>query len=85
MLMLADDFTLDGAPDPYVVLSADEMGSGSKTLNLGALERKKGASSFAIPAGTDLAQYSHVLIWCKKYNVTLGAAELALAGAMMHH
>ncbi len=84
-LTLADDFALDGAPDPYIVLSADEMGAGAKTLNLGALKRKKGASTFAIPAGTDLAQYSHVLVWCRKYNVTLGAADLALAGAMMHN
>ncbi|MEO8138281.1 MAG: DM13 domain-containing protein [Gemmatimonadota bacterium] len=84
-LQLSTDFALDGAPDPYIVLSADEMGSGAKTLNLGALKRKQGTSSFAIPAGTDLAQYSRVLVWCKKYNVTLGTAELAAGGAMMHN
>jgi hypothetical protein len=84
-LALADDFVLDGAPDPYIVLSADEMGSGGKQLNLGALKRKKGASSFTIPSGTDLAQYSRVLVWCKKYNVTLGTAALAAGGAMMHN
>ena len=84
-LQLGPDFVLDGAPDPYIVLSADEMGSGARTLNLGALKRKKGTSTFAIPAGTDLAQYSRVLVWCKKYNVTLGTAELAAGGAMMHN
>ncbi len=84
-LVLADDFLLDGAPDPYVVLSADDMGSGGRTLNLGALTRKKGSSTFAIPAGTDLAQYTHVLVWCKKYNVTLGSAALAAGGAMMQN
>lgn len=84
-LQLAADFVLDGAPDPYIVLSADEIGSGAKTLNLGALKRKQGASTFLIPAGTDLAQYSRVLVWCKKYNVTLGTAELAASGVMMHN
>jgi len=84
-LTLADDFSLDKAPDPYVVLSADEMGSGAHTLNLGKLKKFKGASSFAIPAGTDLKAFGHVLIWCKKYNVTLGKADLAAGGMMMHN
>jgi len=84
MLVLGDDFSLDGAPDPYVVLSGSEMGSGAGTLNLGRLTRVKGASSYEIPAGTDLATYSSVLIWCKKYDVTLGRADLAAGGAMMH-
>lgn len=84
-LQLSGDFALDGAPDPYVVLSADDMGSGTHTLNLGRLKQQRGKSTFAIPAGADLTQYHHVLIWCKKYNVTLGQAELAAGGAMMHN
>ena len=84
-LQLSDDFVLDQAPDPYVVLSGSEKGSGAKTLNLGLLTSRKGASVFAIPAGTDLTRYHHVLIWCKRYDVTLGRADLAAGGAMMHH
>jgi Electron transfer DM13 len=83
-LALGSDFSLDGAPDPYVVLSADEMGTGSGTLVLGRLKKKSGASVFPIPAGTDLGKYSHVLIWCKKFNVTLGEAQLASSSMMMH-
>jgi hypothetical protein len=83
-LALGADFSLDGAPDPYVVLSADEMGTGSGTLVLGRLKKKSGASVFPIPAGTDLGRYSHVLIWCKKFNVTLGEAQLASSSMMMH-
>lgn len=85
VLVLGKDFSLDGAPDPYVVLSASEMGSGAGTLNLGRLKTTEGSSSFTIPAGTDLAKFSSVLIWCKKYDVTLGRADLAAAGAMMHN
>jgi pentapeptide MXKDX repeat protein len=84
-VQLGEDFSLDGAPDPYVVLSEDEAGSGAHVLNLGALKRRKGSSTFAIPAGTDLAAFHHVLIWCKKFNVTLGLAALAMAGAKMHN
>jgi len=81
-VVLGEDFLLDGAPDPYIVLSADEMGSGSQALNLGRLRRNRGSSTFAVPAGTELSRFKHVLVWCKKYSVTLGAAELAAGGAM---
>jgi len=84
-IRLGNDFSLDGAPDPYVMLSADDMGSGAQVLNLGALKRKQGSSTFAIPAGTDLAAFHHVLIWCQKFNVTLGQAELAMGGARMQN
>jgi hypothetical protein len=85
VLSLGEDFALDGAPDPYVVLSANDMGSGAGTLNLGRLKSKQGPATFTLPAGTDLAKYSRVLIWCKKYNVTLGQAELAAPDKMMHN
>ena len=85
VLMLGDDFTLDGAPDPYIVLSGNEMGSGAGTLNLGRLKTKRGPVAFSLPAGTDLSKYTRVLVWCKKYNVTLGQAELAAADKMMHN
>jgi hypothetical protein len=85
VLTLGKDFSLDGAPDPYIVLSANEMGSGAGTLNLGPLKSKRGSASFALPAGTDLAKYSRVLVWCRKYNVTLGEADLAATDKMMHN
>jgi hypothetical protein len=85
VLTLGPDFSLDGAPDPYIVLSGNEMGSGAGTLNLGRLKNKQGSASFALPAGTDLAKYTRVLVWCKKYNVTLGEADLATTDKMMHN
>lgn len=84
-LVLDSTFVLDGAPDPYIVLSADDMGSGKGTLNLGRLRQQKGSSTFVIPAGTDLAEFHRVVVYCKKFNVTLGQAELAANGQMMHN
>ncbi len=46
-LVLDSDFALDGAPDPYIVLSADDMGSSKGTLNLGRLRQQKGSSHAA--------------------------------------
>ena len=84
-LMLGADFSLDGAPDPYIVLTGSGMGSGERTLNLGKLKHKAGASTFEIPAGMELGNYSQVIVWCKKFNVTLGQAALAAGPAMMHN
>lgn len=83
-IKLGPDFDLDGAPDPYVVLSATDKGSGNHTLNLGPLKQIKGSSLFEITAGTDLKPYKQVVIWCKKFNVTLAQAALATQDAMMH-
>lgn len=85
VLRLGSDFSLDGAPDPYVVLTSSGMGSGAGTLNLGRLRHKQGAAEYAIPAGTDLKRYTQAIIWCKKYNVTLGQADLAAGDLMMHN
>ena len=86
-LMLQDDFSLDKAPDPYIVLSSTGKGSGQGTVNLGALKKQKGASVFEIKGVKDVKAYSQVLVWCKKYNVTLGQASLAamMDDKMMSH
>lgn len=80
---LGADFVLDGAPDPYVVLSPTDKGDAPGAINLGRLQKPKGAQSYAIPAGANLGAFSHVVIYCKKYNVTLGESPLA-QGDMKH-
>ncbi|MEO8030822.1 MAG: DM13 domain-containing protein [Gemmatimonadota bacterium] len=74
---LNSDFKLDQAPDPFVVLSPTDKGDAAGALNLGRLKSNSGAQTFAVPAGTNLASFTHVLVYCKKYNVTLGWADLA--------
>ena len=70
---LLADFAFDGAPDPKVALGRD--GYDPSTL-MGALTSDTGASSYAIPAGIDPAQYNEVWIWCEQFNVPLGVARL---------
>jgi hypothetical protein len=57
---------------------------GPSGLSLGKLKRFSGEQTLAIPAGTDLAEYSHVVLWCRKYDATMGAAPLASGEGMMH-
>lgn len=79
-IVLNDAFKLDQAPDPYVVLSPTDKGDAKGAVNLGKLKSPVGSSTYAIPAGVDLKSISHVLIYCKKYNVTLGQADLPATG-----
>ena len=71
---LGADFSLDGAPDPYVAL-----GAGNKPLEggLGAvLASNKGAGRYVIDATAALDGADQVIIWCKKYAVPLGIAAI---------
>ncbi len=72
-VVLLDDFTFDGAPDPKVAFGKD--GYDSKTL-MGLLKSNNGTSSYEIPAGINPDDYNEVWIWCEKFNVPLGIAKL---------
>jgi pentapeptide MXKDX repeat protein len=83
VLKLADDFSAEKGPDVYVVLSnAPKASTGA--VFLGKLSKFSGAQVFAVPPGTDLKAFTHVVLWSKKDNVALGTASLAAGDAMMH-
>ncbi|MFE7775421.1 DM13 domain-containing protein [Streptomyces sp. NPDC057445] len=50
-------------------------------VSLGKLKGNKGDQNYALPAGVDLAKYSSVSIWCDRFDVSFGAAELSKAAA----
>lgn len=45
-------------------------------VDLGALKGNVGNQNYAIPADVDLTDLSSVTIWCDRFNVSFGAAEL---------
>ncbi|AUI61205.1 DM13 domain-containing protein [Amycolatopsis sp. BJA-103] len=45
-------------------------------VSAGKLKGNKGSQNYTLPEGTDLARYSSVTIWCDRFNVSFGAAEL---------
>jgi hypothetical protein len=49
----------------------------NRAIYLGKLKRFSGAAAFDVPPGTDLSKFTHVVLWCKKYSVPMGAAALA--------
>jgi hypothetical protein len=46
-------------------------------VDLGSLKGNKGSQNYAIPAGTRLDGLRSVSIWCDRFDVSFGAAELS--------
>ncbi|MFJ8635709.1 DM13 domain-containing protein [Streptomyces sp. NPDC093568] len=46
-------------------------------VSLGKLKGNKGSQNYAVPQDVDLSRYSSVSIWCDRFDVSFGAAELA--------
>lgn len=48
-------------------------------VDLGDLKGNEGNQNYVIPAGTDLDKFGTVTIWCERFSVSFGAAELKRA------
>ncbi|MFE8013814.1 DM13 domain-containing protein [Streptomyces antibioticus] len=46
-------------------------------VSLGRLKGNKGSQNYPVPADVDLSRYTSVSIWCDRFDVSFGAAELA--------
>lgn len=73
-LRFAEDFFLDGAPDPVVALGNDQTYNASNKL--GPLKNKEGSQTYALPASFKLGQFKEVYVWCERFSVPLGVATL---------
>ncbi|MFJ9417727.1 DM13 domain-containing protein [Streptomyces sp. NPDC101227] len=81
VLRLEDLMTSEG-PDVRVYLSprnahAVKAGLGDGAVELGKLKGNLGNQNYAVPAGTDLSTFHSAVIWCKRFSVSFGAADLA--------
>jgi len=72
--IVLDPFSTVNGPDLKVYLSTDEMAS--SYVSLGPLKSISGKQSYDVPDGTNLDQNKFVLIWCEKFTVLFGSAEL---------
>lgn len=79
-LVFSDDFQIDPAPSLTVVLSeqadptdADELGQ-KGTIDLGPLQSATGGQLYLLPAGTDLARYRSIVIYCKPFKAVMAVA-----------
>lgn len=73
-IVLGEDFSLDGAPDPHVSLG--KAGTYDPATESGLLKNLTGPGRYKLPAGVDASAYDEVYIWCVKFSVPLGVAKL---------
>ena len=76
-----EDFRTDNGPDLNVYLSAAPPDAPAGQfdddfVDLGDLKGNVGAQNYEIPIGLDLDHYSTVAIWCVRFGVVFGTAEL---------
>ncbi|MGI8616190.1 MAG: DM13 domain-containing protein [Actinomycetota bacterium] len=71
-------------PDLVVYLSSQPVTADPSAfddtlvLDLGALEANRGDLNIEIPAGSDLSEVKSAVIWCRRFTVAFGAADMAL-------
>ncbi len=89
ILRFDDDFATDNGPGLDVYLStaapAATVPAGEfddDFINLGDLEGNIGSQNYEIPAGTDLTEYSTVVVWCVPFGVAFTAADLVMIGGI---
>ena len=74
-LTLNADFKTSSSPGLNVYLSSNSSVS-PPSQNLGALKAYSGRQNYDIKAGTDINQYSHVVIHCTPANLAFGSGSL---------
>ncbi|MGW5714985.1 DM13 domain-containing protein [Amycolatopsis sp. NPDC003865] len=90
LVLRLDDLATSSGPDVHVWLTDAPVKPGKdgwgvfddgKYLDAGKLKGNKGNQNYPLPAGTDLAGYTSVSLWCDRFDVSFGAAELIRTGA----
>ena len=74
VVILAENFKFDGAPDPKVGFG--NSGSYDSASQLSHLNSNSGRQVYKIPASIDPTGYNEIYIWCERYSVPLGVAKL---------
>ena len=72
---LQSDFTFDGAPDPWIGFGAG--GKFARATDFYRLRSNSGGQVYKVPADIDPASYDEVYIWCRRYSVPLGVAQIS--------
>jgi hypothetical protein len=80
-ILRLEDFESTNGPDLFVYLTAGDQADDDATLdadfvNLGVLRGNVGNQNYDLPAEVDLSRYDTVVIWCRRFTTSFGAADL---------
>lgn len=76
-----EPFESENGPDLVVYLTAadhadDDEALGDDFVTLGELKGNVGNQNYDVPADVDLDRYDTAVIWCRRFSVSFGAADL---------
>lgn len=80
-ILRLEDFESTNGPDLFVYLTVGDQADDDATLDadfvdLGVLRGNVGNQNYDIPAEVDLSRYDTVVIWCRRFTTSFGAADL---------
>jgi hypothetical protein len=76
------EFETSNGPDVNIYLVAANDAADNDTVknvgfvSLGPIKGTKGDQNYELPAGLDLNKYGAVTVWCKRFSVNFGTAQL---------
>jgi hypothetical protein len=73
-----ENVAIQNGPDLHVYLARGMGGTydGGRDLYLGALKATNGSFNYELPAGTAVADYKSVVVWCRAFTVLFTWADL---------
>jgi len=86
-LLRFEDFKVTNGPDLHVYLVKHPGPEASSDVNadnyidLGKLKGNIGNQNYAIPDGTDIADFGSVVVWCEAFGVLFSTAPLVSPGS----
>jgi cytoskeletal protein RodZ len=80
-LLRLEDFDTSNGPDLRVILSSAPASDdwriwGNDYVELARLKGNVGSQNYQIPADVDLSRYGRVVIWCVRFKVGFGVADI---------
>ena len=76
LVVVLRDLSTDPGPDLRVYVTRGDGSKVERGVDLGKLKGNKGTQQYAVPAGTDAADIEAVVVWCRAFSVSFGAASL---------
>lgn len=81
-LLRLEDFDTSNGPDLRVILSSAPASDdwriwGNDYVELARLKGNVGSQNYEIPADVDLSRYGRVVIWCFRFKVGFGVADIS--------
>jgi hypothetical protein len=87
LLLRLSGLETSNGPDLRVILSSaplsdDWHGWGDDAVEVAHLKGNVGSQNYPLPGGIDLSRHGRVVVWCDRFEVGFGVADIEIAAAL---